>query len=204
MMKTLAIGFALIAFTLSSFGQSSRVVLSDSLPFEDMITSGSATILRIGGRIADTIDASFGVHAVGESNLLYQKVEISSYSENSHSYQGTYSDYILYHQGKRSPLRKYLRYFDDWFSSPTIIQGRLFYWGLRRMKGLDSLSIYAMRYDFSQRKLVSCLLFTDVLETDNPGFFYQPQQDKKGFLFQYEYGRWFLDTTFTQKKFLKD
>ena len=200
-MKRLLVALAAIAFSLPSFAQSSRFFLSDSLEFADEITGGTANILAIDGRVIDTVNASFGVHVVDDSTLLYQRVEIDCKSEDGHTYEGTYSAYVTYSRGRRSLLNRSLPYFNDWFSSPALVGGFFYYWGQRRMNGSDSLSIYAMRYDFSCRKVTSCFLFTDMIETDNPGFFYPPAEDQNRLLFQYEYGRWFLDTTLSESTF---
>jgi hypothetical protein len=195
--------FISFTFVAVSSAQTNEYVLSDSLEFSDMISGGTAKVLKVNNRLIDTICTFFGVQSIGKSTIVYQKVEIRGKSEYGDSYEGNFSDYIVYKQGKKSLLRKSLSFFDDWFSSPSIINGRIYYWGLKHQNNSDSLSIYAMRYNFLNGKTESLILFTDLLETDNPGFFYPPILDKRGYRFQFEYKGWIVNDLFTQKNLIK-
>ena len=183
--------------------QASRFSLSDSIRYSDEITSGTAIVLRVGETVIDTIDALFGIQPINSSTVIYNRVQIRSQNGSGNTVEGSPIEFVLWKNGKKSSLKQSLRYFDDWFSSPQVIGSGVYYWGLKRDARSDSLAVFALRYDPATSDLDSMYLFTDLLETDNPGFFFFPKREAGGVRFQYEYSGWIIDSAFTVKTSIK-
>jgi hypothetical protein len=183
-----------------SYSQEDNYTLADSLEFSNPATSGTARLLKLNNRKIDTVDAAFGIQYLGGTTVICRKVALDRKSWDGNSYTGYFSDYVVYEGGKRTLLKNILPDFDDWLSSPSVIQDCILYWGIKREKNSRYLTVYAMRYESTRRRTDSILLFSEKMKGDNPGFFYRPAEDFGGFRFQYEERSWLVEKSFSRKE----
>jgi hypothetical protein len=202
-LKIAKVIFVLFFAVISSYAQTDNYILSDSLEFSDMITGGLARVLKFRDSPIDTIDSAFGINSLDGQKIVYHKVEIFGMPLAGNSYEGTFSDYIICKNGRKTLLRNSLAYFDDWFSSPSVIGNYILYWGFKKEKGSKYLTVYAMRYEIDRRRIDSIFLFSDKIETDNSGLFYRPVEDLGGYLFEYEDKSWLVEESFSGKQLIK-
>jgi len=90
----------------------------------------------------------------------------------------------------RSPL------FDNYFSSPTIINGRIYYWPIKQIDSTGKIKVYAAEFDPRSNKCVKYFVMDDILETDDSGYLPLPYMENDTIYFE--------ATTNKKMKFSKD
>lgn len=102
--------------------------------------------------------------------------------------------YYLFQNEKLTPVEKTATHFTSLFSSPAVIGGNLFYWGIERLSKAGSLcNLYAAKLDLQTLKLKMVKLYTGNVETDYPFYFAPPYLWDQKIYFLYESGGWALD-----------
>jgi hypothetical protein len=82
--------------------------------------------------------------------------------------------------GRRGvPLHTFLPHFSHYFSSPSVIEGILYYWGLEP-RGEAEYRLHAQSYDARDQLIRSCFLVQTEIATDNRGHFAPPTATEGG------------------------
>src|SRR5690606_35912192 len=83
------------------------------------------------------------------------------------------TEYVLFDGRRRVPLRAALPDFNDYFSSPHVIDGIRYYWAWEATDGRES-NIFARRFDAHLQRVDSCFLYRDLVATDFRWHFVPP------------------------------
>ena len=148
-----------------------------------MIEEGKRAVLRAGAAIIDTVDVLFGVHAVGRDSLVFLPVlayEVDSAEAAMMSAPAAWpTDHVLCTPESRRPLTEILPHFNAGFSSPSVIDSSVYYWGLNPQSNQGQYRLYAMRYAPRHGRLDSLFLREEAPATDYR-YFYGPPFEQNG------------------------
>ena len=129
----------------------------------------------------DTIDQAFGITKMDKNFYLYQKLTHANSDDDNdkntaddHSLWLNYGDYHLVKDGKIRGLSKLAPGFDSYFSSPNVINKKIYYWQLKKQASTELYNILAREFDPLTGKSESKFLFVDGVETDDAGYFANP------------------------------
>lgn len=175
-------------------GLPSGYTLRDTVEYDSGPVGGWYTYLYHRGTLIDSVDVNFGIHRLGKNKVVFLPVGADSSSELGQEEQ--YVD-ILNHvvaDGRsRTPLKQFVPHLDDYFSSPTVIDNRLYYWGLLPTEEDRKYRLMAMRYHFTSGKLDSTFLAIEPVETDDRGYLSEPVRIKNEIHYRHPWYRWILD-----------
>jgi len=150
--------------------------LSEMIGWATMMEDGPRAVLRRAGVTIDTVDVRFGVKRVGDDSLVFLPVRTDTVlvmTTRDGWYESYPTEHVLWTPASRRELRDLLPFFHAYFSSPTMDESVIHYWGIART---DSGRVYAMRYDFRTARLDSLFLDRkDELATDYRYHFGLPQ-----------------------------
>lgn len=176
-------------------------IMKNDTPFRMGGMGMTYSILYKGKKIVDTIDATVGFEYVGKDSIVYLPVKI--WNDDYEGVVGNIKNYILLTKEKRIIIKEILPYFNDYFSSPIIKDGKIYYWGIKYMSDESGIQdLYAMRYDFKMSQLDSIFLKNYLQEgTDDMGF-YSIITDNNELHFQlWNDGEWIIEMkTFSLKE----
>jgi hypothetical protein len=151
--------------------------VGDTSNWATMIEEGKRAVLRGGGALIDTVDVLFGVHAVGRDSLLFLPVlayEVDSAEAAMMSAPAAWpTDHVLCTPTGRRALSEMLPYFNSGFSSPSVIDSAVYYWGLNPQDEQGRYRLYAMRYAARRGQVDSLFLREEAPATDYR-YFYGP------------------------------
>ena len=159
--------------------------LTDTMPYENLISTGTMALLRRDDVVIDSVDLAFGVQHVGRDSVLFLPVRSDSSPEGM---VRNITDHVLYDGRTTTPLRDIVPHFNSLFSSPAVIDGALLYWGLHNVNGIDSVK--AVRYEFGRRRLNIQPLTDSIIGTDDRFYFTPPHLEGKEIVFKSPTGRW--------------
>lgn len=138
-----------------------RFTLRDTTDYETFAGGGRYALLYHGDALTDTVDLAFGVPVLDSGKILFLPVARSSGDPPAEDWF-TIGHHVLFDGESRTRIGELVPHFKPGFSSPVVIDNRLYYWGIRESDG----KLHAMRYDFSGDDLDSTSLGADVLGTD--------------------------------------
>lgn len=148
-----------------------------------MIEEGKRAVLRAGPTIIDTVDVAFGVHAIGHDSLIFLPViayELDS--AEAATLQGAPAspdEHVLCTPAGRTGLSASLPHFNAGFSSPSVIDSTLYYWGLNLRDAGGRYRLYAMRVAARAGRIDSLFLREETPATDFR-YFYRPPFPQDG------------------------
>ncbi len=160
-------------------------VLSDTMPYEDNVSSGTMALLHRNGVFIDSVDVAFGVPRVGRDSVLFLPVRSAS---GATGVTTSITDHVLFDGTNRKLLKDIVPHFDSHFSSPAMLAGALYYWGFFQSTGIDS--VQAVRYEFKRKRLNQLPLPATFGGTDDRFYFTPPFLDRKEFVFKSAAGEW--------------
>ncbi len=188
-----------------------RFTISDTLEYENTITSGKISVLYFDESLVDTFDNYFGLHILSDKELIYQKFitfhdDLSKHYLEEGRIYGWADECILFQNGLKTDLKTILPYYNDDHSHLEIVSFKLHYWGLKKLERngeYAGYNIYAIRYDLNKSQVDSLFLFNDYLGTDDRGYFLNPFF-KDGKLHYYSnHSMWVVDESFKIKSITK-
>ena len=148
-----------------------------------MIEEGKRAVLRAGGAIIDTVDVAFGVHAVGRDSLVFLPVVAydldSAQRSQMNGPPAAPEEHVLCTPSGRRVLSEMLPHFNSGFSSPTVIDSTVYYWGLKLLDANGRFRLYAMRFAPRTARLDSVFLREEMPATDFR-YFYGPAFEQEG------------------------
>jgi hypothetical protein len=171
---TLCAVLALAACAHSSPTPSLGYALRDTTAWSNMIYGGTMAELTHNGAVLDTVDLLIGIRTV-PGGIVYQPVRREAQDIDECEPDGKCFDlrpWVLRTGDATRDLTDFVPGMDPLFSSPNVIDSVLYYWGIA-----PSGSISARKYDFRTATADSTYLFTERLETDDPGHFVAPVLD---------------------------
>ena len=157
--------------------------VTDTSDWATMIEEGKRAVLRAGGAIIDTVDVAFGVHAVGHDSLVFLPVVAYDLDSAQRSQvkgpAAAPEEHVLCTPSGRRVLSEMLPHFNSGFSSPTVIDSTVYYWGLKLLDANGRFRLYAMRFAPRAAGLDSVFLREDMPATDFR-YYYGPAYAQDG------------------------
>lgn len=157
--------------------------LSDTGAWATAIEEGRRAVLRIGTTTIDTVDVAFGVHAVGRDSLVFLPVRAydvdSAEAATMSAPAASPEEHVLCTPGGRRVLSTLLPHFNSGFSSPSVIDSTLYYWGLSLQDAGGRYRLYAMRHSARDGRVDSLFLREETPATDFR-YFYSPPFAQEG------------------------
>lgn len=144
--------------------------------------AGTYAVIQKGGKLVDTIVKEFGIQKIGNDSFLFFTVietspldkTASSKAGYKNAISGSFGKYVLMSDEKKQLLSTLTSDFDDEFSSPGVINGKIYFWQIKKQKASELNKISAAEYDPISHSTKSHYLFDDDLGTDDIGYFPNP------------------------------
>lgn len=153
----------------------------DTAEYESMLSGGEYGLLVRDGVVIDSVDLFFGLNRLNNGAVVFLPVEPVEAEELPGAMEVT--EHVVFDGRRRVPLHTFLPHFSDYFSSPSVIEGILYYWGLEA-RGDGEYRLHALRYDARRRRVRSCFLVQTEVATDNRGHFAPPAATDRGVRFE--------------------
>ena len=161
--------------------------LRDTSDWATEIEEGKRAVLRVGGTIIDTVDVLFGVHALGRDSLVFLPVlayDVDSGAAAAKTVPSAGPDeHVLCTPGGRVLLSTVLPHFNPGFSSPSVIDSTLYYWGLNLQDEHGRYRLYAMRFSAREGRVDSLFLREETPGTDFRYFYGPPFEQDSAIVF---------------------
>ena len=144
---------------------------------EGPMTGGSYAIIKNNGVIVDTIDLYYGMKELGNKTYFYHKLEHeigSTEDDSKKTLMLQEGNFFLITSNKKTAFNNLTSSFDDYFSSPNVINQKIYFWKLDKIDTVGTLKVSATEFDPFTRKTKSYFLLNDVLETDDSNNFPLP------------------------------
>ncbi|WP_183561179.1 hypothetical protein [Mucilaginibacter sp. SP1R1] len=139
-------------------------------------------VITQNGKLIDTIDKDFGIQKLNDNTHLYLTItdtappedQTIDKTEYKRSISGSLGNYILVVNGKKQNLSKLTPDFNNYFSSPSVINGKIYFWQIKKIDTAGNNSISAAQYNPVTQKTIAHYLNNDYIETDDAGYFAAP------------------------------
>ncbi|HEY4325790.1 MAG TPA: hypothetical protein VGN20_17480 [Mucilaginibacter sp.] len=149
--------------------------------YDITIGDGIYAVIKRNNILVDTIDSDYSIKQIDDNKFIYQTISgngPASKEDANPKYKKSISaslgDYTIFSNGKKELLNTLTPDFDDYFSSPAIINQHIFYWKIKRIDSTGKIAVSAAEFDPITRKTRSFYLLEDYLETDDDGYFPRP------------------------------
>ncbi|WP_426586452.1 hypothetical protein [Mucilaginibacter sp. R-33] len=157
-------------------------IVIDTGIFDATVMGGSYAVVTRSGKLADTIDKYYGIEKIGNDNYLYLTItgtgpgedDTSKTQKSQKSISGSLGSYIMVVNGKKQNLSAFITDFNDYFSSPSVINGNIYFWQIKKIDTTGNNSISAAKYDPVTKKTTNYYLVDDYIETDDANYFSAP------------------------------
>lgn len=173
--------------------------LGDTLEWATMIEEGKRVVVRANGAVVDTVDVHFGVHHVGRDSLVFFPVlayEVDSAEAAMMSAPPAWpTDHVLCTPTGRRTLSEIVPHFNSGFSSPSVLDSAVHYWGMKPEGSQGSYRLYAMRYIPRQARVDSLYLREESPATDYRYFYGPPFKENGTIIFDGGKARVVVDPT---------
>ena len=141
------------------------------------MTGGSYAIVKKNEVVIDTIDLDYGMKKLGNKTYFYHKLERelgSTEYESKKTLMLQEGNFFLITNNKKTAFNNLTSSFDDYFSSPNVINQKIYFWKLDKIDTIGTLKVSATEFDPFTRKIKSYFLLNDTLETDDSNHFPSP------------------------------
>jgi hypothetical protein len=170
--------------------------LRDTIRYESTLYGGNFAVLRRNGVVTDSIDLYFGFHRLNSGAVVFLPVRSAPSDIGPEGID--IGDYVIVDGDRRVLLKTILPHFSDYFSSPGVLNGVLYYWGLEEVNPGD-YRIHAQRYDPAARSIDGCFLVRAEVATDNRGHFTPPRAERGGIRFEFFQHSFLVDPVLRQR-----
>ena len=164
------------------------------------MTGGSYAVIKKNDELTDTIDLDYGIKELGPQIYFYHKLnhEINPGEKDSRGFLALVDgSFILVANNNKASFSSLASNFDDYFSSPSVINQKIYFWKLEKIDTVGTLKVSATEFDPLTRQTKSHFLLNDVLETDDSGYFPSPYFEKDSIIFSLdEKKKWKFSTAF--------
>ena len=146
--------------------------------------------------IIDTINRYFGVKVIGDK-YLYLKITrnadldklLSPMPGNKKTLGASEQGYLLIDHGKKQNMINIALGFDSYFSSPSVINDKIYYWQLIRGHAAKAYKVSAAEYNPLTKALKSYYIEDNPIDTDDNGYFRSPYLKNDTIYFEGGYGK---------------
>jgi hypothetical protein len=153
---------------------------------EGPMSGGSYAIIKNNAELVDTIDLYYGIKELGNQTYFYHKLdhEIDPTEKESKNFLTLEEGkFFLITNNSKTALNGLTPNFDDYFSSPNVINRKIYFWQLEKIDTTGTLKVSATEFDPISHKTKSYFLLNDVLETDDSNYFPLPFVEKDDIIF---------------------
>ena len=169
-------------FTIAPYKLIDDYMVTDAGYVDATENEGTYAVIQKGGKLVDAIEKGFGIQKLGNDNFLYFTItdtspidkRMSSNVGYKNAISGSFGKYILMSGGKKQPLATLTSDFYDEFSSPRVIEGKIYFWQIKKQQSSDLNKISSAEYDPISHSTQSHYLFDDDMGTDDIGYFPDP------------------------------
>ncbi|WP_448698863.1 hypothetical protein ACFGVR_18440 [Mucilaginibacter sp. AW1-3] len=127
----------------------------------------------------DTIDLGVEMQKVSNHVYLYQLLHAGT-PDNSGEFVLETGNYILNTNNQTVKFASIVKHFDNYFSSPQAIDGKIYFWQLIDKGNNATMKVFAAQFDPSTNQTKSHYLLDDDLDTDDSGHYASPHKNKRG------------------------
>ena len=158
------------------------------------VMEGVYAVVTRNNKLADTIDKDYGIQKIDDDSYLYLTVTGTGVLEANASGKAGYKkqisgllgDYVITIGNKKQKLSTLTTDFNDYFSSPSVINGKIYFWQIKKIGTDGNNTIAAAVYDPTTKQTISHYIKDDFIETDNAGYFAAPYIKKDTIYFDGE------------------
>jgi len=143
---------------------------------EGPMSGGTYGIVK-NNELTDTIDMQYGIKSLGGRVYLFHKLkhETDPVEKETKGLLCLEEDkYIIAMNKMKYPLDSLARSFDDYYSSPEVIKGKIYFWQLEKIDSAGKIRVSAAEFNPIAKTTATYYLFNDYLETDDSGYFPLP------------------------------
>jgi hypothetical protein len=168
------------SFTPYRLNESYMVV--DTGCFDAMVYSGQYAVIKRNGYPADTIDLGVGMQKIGHNSYFFASVtdtappddETSGNTDCKKIIKGDIGNYFVIKNGAKQKLNTLVSDFSDYFSSPWVLNGKIYFWQIKTINRDSASVVSAAEYNPATKTLNTHFIKNDFIETDDPGYFTSP------------------------------
>jgi hypothetical protein len=147
--------------------------------FDAEVMEGTHAVITRDDKLADTIDKGYGIQKIGGDSYLYltltdTKPINDKSTKRVGGISGSLGNYIVVVNGNKHLLSTLVPDFNDYFSSPSVINGNIYYWQIKKIDTTGNNRISAAKYDPVIKKTENYYLVDDYIETDDANYFAAP------------------------------
>jgi hypothetical protein len=147
--------------------------------FDAEVMEGTYAVITRDDKLADTIDKGYGIQKIGGDSYLYltltdTKPINDKSTKRVGGISGSLGNYIVVVNGNKHLLSTLVPDFNDYFSSPSVINGNIYYWQIKKIDTTGNNRISAAKYDPIIKKTENYYLVDDYIETDDANYFAAP------------------------------
>jgi hypothetical protein len=157
--------------------------ITDTGYFNIGIGDGVYGVVKENNRLVDTIELGYGIKRIDDVRYIYHTVigdglvgKGDANPKYKKSIMANLGSYTVVRKDKKELLNKLTRYFDDYYSSPSVINHRIYYWQIKKIDTNGKIRVSAAEYDFTTKRTNDQFIMNDILETDDSGYFPSPYQ----------------------------
>jgi hypothetical protein len=159
--------------------------VTDTGYFNIGIGDGVYAVIKKDEKLIDTIALAYGINHIQGDQFLYYTINGEGPAKNEDanpkykkSIMASLGNYTIISNAKKELLTNMTPDFDDYFSSPSAINGNIYYWQIKKIDSSGQIKVSAAEFDPITKQTKSLFLMNDYLETDDSGYFPQPYSNK--------------------------
>jgi len=156
--------------------------------YENELERGEYVLLTANGTVLDSIDADFGAHTVGTDSLIFIPIYSDTTGVPPHS--SSIGEPVLCAAGQRVLLRRVLTELDPLFSSPTVHDSTVHYWGMRPLEEPGRYLLTARRHHLPTSRADSLPLGELAMYTDDRHHLRPPRVVGDSVIYETAGNRW--------------
>jgi hypothetical protein len=149
--------------------------------FNIVIGDGLFVVLKRNDKLVDTIDLGYGINQIEGDRFLYHTIlgeGIATHDDANSKYKksimASLGNYTIITNSTKELLNKLTPDFDDYYSSPSVINHRVYYWEIKKLDTTGRIKVSAAEFDPIKKTTKSHFIMDDVLETDDNGYYPMP------------------------------
>ena len=153
---------------------------------EGPMSGGTYGIIKKNNLHIDTVDLHYGMRKLNNGSYFYLKLihaGEASLKDKDGFLVLTRDKYLLINGTTKTEFNSMVPSFDDYFSSPGVINKLVCFWQLEKLDSVGALKVSAAEYNPLTRKTQLHFLLNDTLETDNSNYFCQPFEKNNKLIF---------------------
>jgi len=158
-----------------------QFTVTDTGYFNTGIGDGVYAVLERNHKFIDTISLFYNVKSISPNRFLYLTVEgygqakrEDSNPKYKKSIYGSEKSYVILSGEKKTRISDINREFDDYFSSPQVINNKIYFWAIKKLDSSGRIQVSAAQFDPNSNSTENHYLMNDILETDDGGYYPPP------------------------------